>query len=119
MSTNDRQYERVPSKRLLNLRLKDGLILEGEVIDVSLNGLFLKFPAAGVDLNTPNEGDLGTFKMSGESWPMVDQSTPPIHFTVVRCFAAGLALELTENQGYFAVALARDEFKEFFGDDDY
>ena len=116
-----RIHDRIASERTLTLILDNGDRLGGKVGDVSLNGLFLEVGNSAVSL--PFEGSGGRFRMEGDTWPPSAMSAPPIKFKVVRVVGerdghGGLGLELTGNQGYFAVAMAQEEFSDFFSEDD-
>ena len=112
----NRQSERIPSKRELTLFLDTGSLVVGRLRDVSLNGMFLD---VGEEVAASlHEGQAGKFKLAGESWPEVKGHAPPIKFQIVRVLQEGVGLELTSNQGYFAVALSQLEFKSFFEDDE-
>lgn len=116
-----RQHDRIASDRALTLILDNGDRVPGTVGDVSLNGLFVE--VGNTEVRLPFEGSGGRFRMEGETWPPSATSAPPIKFKVVRVVGddeghCGLGLELTGNQGYFAVAMAQEEFSDFFSEGD-
>lgn len=110
-----RQFDRITSQRSLILDMDGGRRLSGQVKDVSLNGLFLQIG----EEDLPTEGTRGSFKMEGGDWKAPSKIWfPRIKFKVVRVLPHGLGIELVDNQGYFAVAMASVEFMDYFEDPD-
>ena len=106
-STEDhkREHKRLFHNREVVFKLKNGELIEGTTVDVSLKGLYI---VTAKEYSRSFEGGKGILKLT-EGDPK-DKST--IKGTVIRVAQGGVAIRLETKQAIFAHTLSEEIFLE-------